>query len=103
MIRAKMTVLGRRYAAQHKEAVFETLKGFIGLGTSGPESSYEEAAKTLKVGLGTVKTLIHRLREQYLAVVREEIARTVSDPGEIEGEIRSLCEALVASEGRLDP
>jgi hypothetical protein len=69
-----MTVLGRRYAAQHKEAVFETLKGFVGLGTSGPESSYEEAAKTLKVGLGTVKTLIHRLREQYLAVVREEIA-----------------------------
>jgi RNA polymerase sigma factor (sigma-70 family) len=98
-----MTVLGRRYAVQHKEAVFQTLRKFIGLGTSGSETSYEEAAKTLEVGLGTVKTLIHRLREQYLAVVRDEIARTVSDPAEIESEIRSLCEALIASEGRLDP
>ena len=98
-----MKALGRRYAVQHKEAVFETLKRFVGVETSGPETSYEEAAKTLEVGLGTVKTLIHRLREQYLAVVRDEIARTVSDPSEIAGEIRSLCEALVASEGRLDP
>ncbi len=34
---------------------------------------------------------------------REEVARTVSDPAEIEAEIHSLCEALVASEGRLGP
>ena len=68
-----------------------------------PEDSYEKAAKELGVGVGTVKTLIHRLRKRYLAVVREEVARTVSNPAEIEDEIRALCDALIAAEGRLKP
>jgi transposase len=76
---------------------------FIGIGETRPEASYEKAAKTLGTGVGTVKTLIHRLRKQYFATVRQEVARTVSDPAEIEGEIRALCAALVAAEGRLQP
>jgi len=98
-----MTVLRLEYLAQGKESVFDTLKTFIGIGESRPQTSYEEAAKALDVGVGTVKTLIHRLRKQYLAVVREEVARTVSNPAEIEGEIRALCDALIAAEGRLVP
>jgi hypothetical protein len=42
-----LTVLGCQYAVRRKEAVFETLKGFVGIGASGPESSYEAAAKCL--------------------------------------------------------
>jgi DNA-directed RNA polymerase specialized sigma24 family protein len=97
-----LMVLGRQYAARRKEAVFETLKSFVGIGSSGPEASYEAAAQRLGVGVGTVKTLIHRLRKQYIAVVREEIGRTVSDPAEIEDELRALRDALTASEGRLE-
>jgi RNA polymerase sigma factor (sigma-70 family) len=97
-----LTVLGCQFAIRRKEAVFETLKGFVGIGTSGPEASYASAAQRLGVGVGTVKTLIRRLREQYMAVVREEVGRTVSDPTEIENELRALCDALVASEGHLD-
>jgi hypothetical protein len=55
------------------------------------------------MSVGTVKTLIHRLRKRYFAVVREEVACTVSDPAELEGEIRALCDALIAAEGRLRP
>jgi hypothetical protein len=51
--------------------------------------------------VGTVKTLIHRLRKQYMAIVREAVGRTVSDPAEIADELRALCDALIASEGRL--
>jgi len=98
-----LKVLSYQYAVRHKEAVFETLKGFVGIGATGPEASYEAAGQSLGMGVGTVKTLIHRLRKQYMAVVREEVARTVSDPTEIEAELRSLCNALIASEGRLDP
>ena len=94
-------VLGRQYAGRHKEAVFETLKSFIGIGAKAPDASYEAAGQTLGVGVGTVKTLIHRLRKQYMVVVREEIGRTVSEPAEIEDELRALCNALTASEGRL--
>ena len=98
-----MTVVRQEYVARGKESVFDILRAFVETMESSPEGSYEEAAKALGVGVGTVKTLIHRLRKRYLKVVREEVARTVSDPAEIEGEIRALCDALIAAEGRLKP
>ena len=48
-----------------------------------------------------LKMLIHRLRKRYTTLLRAEVARTVSDPGEIDEEINALCDALIASEGRL--
>jgi hypothetical protein len=60
-------------------------------------------ASRLKVSIGGVKTLIHRLRKRYTALLREEVGRTVSDLAEIDEEIHALCDALVASEGRLGP
>ena len=45
----------------------------------------------------------YRLRKRYTAPSREEVRRTVSDPAEIDEEIHALCEALIASEGRLGP
>lgn len=98
-----VVLLGRQYALRGKTTVFDGLKSFIGLGVSGPEVSYETAAQGLGVGVGTVKTLIKRLRKQYMALLREEVARTVSDPAEVEGELRALCDAIVAAEGRLEP
>ena len=38
-----------------------------------------------------------------IALLREEAGRMVSDPAEIDEEIHALCDALVASEGRLGP
>jgi RNA polymerase sigma-70 factor (ECF subfamily) len=94
-----MMVLREEYVGRGKELVFNTLKGYVEIGENTSEASYEEAAKALGIGVGTVKTFIHRLRNRYLAVVREEVARTVSDPAEIESEIRALCDALIAAEG----
>ena len=62
-----------------------------------------EGAARVHTSLGAAKSLIHRLRKRYSSILREEIARRVSDPAEIEDEIHALCEALVASEGRLAP
>jgi RNA polymerase sigma factor (sigma-70 family) len=103
LLEQAMAVLRQEYVTRGKESVFDNLKVFVGIVESRPDTSYEEAAKALGVGVGTVKTLIHRLRKQYLAAVREEVARTVSDPAEIEGEIRALCAALIAAEGRVRP
>jgi hypothetical protein len=63
--------------------------------------SYEQAASALQVSVGSVKTLIHRLRKQYASLLREEVARTVCEPREIDEEIHCLCEALISAEGRL--
>jgi hypothetical protein len=96
-----MTQLAGDYRSLGKETVFETLKEFVGIGETKP--SYDDAAKALNVGVGTVKTWIHRLRSRYIEIVREEVARTVSDPAEINSEIHALCDALVAAEGRIIP
>jgi hypothetical protein len=42
------------------------------------DSSMGGEADQFHTTCGTVKTLIRRLRKQYLAVVREEVSRTVS-------------------------
>jgi hypothetical protein len=94
-----MTVLREEYVGRGKQLVFNTLKGYVGIGENTSEASYEEAAKALGIGVGTVKTFIYRLRNRYLVVVREEVARTVSNPAEIESEMRALCDALIAAEG----
>jgi RNA polymerase sigma factor (sigma-70 family) len=95
-----MNRLREQYETQGKIAIFENLKAFLDPAKNCVPLSYEEAAKTLGVGLGTAKTLIHRLRKQYSALVREEIGRTVSDRREVDEEIHALCEALIAAEGR---
>jgi len=97
-----MTVLREEYTDQGKTSLFESLKVFLRIAGDG-SPSYEEVAKALGIGLGAVKTLIHRLRKRYSYLLREEIARTVSDPAEIDDEVHALCEALVASGGRLPP
>ena len=98
-----MALLRQEYVVRGKESLFDVLRRFVGIIETTPEGSYKDAAKALGVGVGTVKTFIQRLRKRYMMVVREEVARTVSDPAEVEGEIRALCDALVAAEGRLNP
>jgi RNA polymerase sigma factor (sigma-70 family) len=105
-----MTVLGealkqlrQEYATAGKTSTFEALKVFLDPNNSIAPPSYDEVANRLKVSTGGVKTLIHRLRKRYTALLREEVGRTVSNPAEIDEEIHALCDALVASEGRLGP
>jgi hypothetical protein len=98
-----MCRLNQEYAAQGKASMFETLKPFIDPINSKAALSYEQVANTLQVGLGSVKKFIYRLRKRYASVLREEVARTVSDPAELDQEIHALCEALIVAEGRLGP
>jgi hypothetical protein len=87
--------LREEYAAQGKTSTFEMLKPFADPINSKVALCNEQVSNALHVSVGSAKTLIHRLRE--------EVTRTVSDPGEVEEEIHSLCEALIAAEGQLGP
>ena len=98
-----MNRLRQEYATPKKAATLEVLKAFLDVENSKALPSYEEAAATLQVNVGAVKTLIHRLRKQYALLVREEVERTVSDPGDVDAEIHELCEALVVVEGWIVP
>jgi hypothetical protein len=93
--------LRQEYATEGKTSTFEALKVFLDPINSIAPPSYKEVANRLQISTGAVKTLIHRLRKRYTALLREEVGRTVSDPAEIDEEIHALCEALIAAEGRL--
>jgi hypothetical protein len=96
-----MIRLREEYAARGRKCTFETLKPFLDPINSDAALSCDQVANELQAGVGSVKTLIHRLRKRYAFLLREEVARTLCDPGEIDEEIHSLCEALIAAEGQL--
>lgn len=96
-----MRLLSVEYAEEGKMATLETLKPFLNPIDSEAPPQYERVADQLQISVGAVRTLVHRLRKRYTALLREQVARTVSDASEIDEEIHSLCDALIASEGRL--
>jgi RNA polymerase sigma factor (sigma-70 family) len=87
--------------ARGEASRFEALRPFVGVDGSNVLPSYEEVAESLGVSVGAAKTMIHRFRKHYSAILRQEIGRTVTNPADIEDEIHALCEALVAAEGRV--
>jgi RNA polymerase sigma factor (sigma-70 family) len=95
--------LSQEYAGRGKSIHIRSAQSFLDTNNSRNLPSYDEVANRIQVTTGAVKTLIHRLRKRYTALLREAVGRTVSDPSEIDEEIHALCDALVASEGRLGP
>ena len=93
--------LEQEQAAAGKAEDFRILKSFLGGEVGiGSKLSYEEAAKALGWSVSAVTSRIHQLRRRHAKLVREEVARTVLDPAQIETELHELCEALVQAEGR---
>lgn len=84
----------REEAAAHgKASLFDELKTFL----IGDAASYETVAQRLNIPLAALKTAVHRLRANFRAIVRREVARTVSSPSEIEDELRYLSSMLASA------
>jgi RNA polymerase sigma-70 factor (ECF subfamily) len=81
-------VLREEYRTAGNSAVFEQLKFY--LTAEKADTSYAEVAARLDLSESAVKSAIYRLRQRYYARVREEVAQTVSDSEELEGELRHL-------------
>ncbi len=71
---------------------FERLKPF--LTGEGSDADYATLARQFGLGDSTIRVAVHRLRKRFCAVLREEVGETVSDPAEVNGEIRWLLEAV---------
>jgi RNA polymerase sigma factor (sigma-70 family) len=94
--------LEQEQAAAGKAEIFRNLKGFLGSECSGHgQIAYKEAASALGISEAKVTTLIHRLRQRHMQLMREEVEYTVSDPKDVNEELHGLCEALVQAEGRI--
>jgi len=62
-------------------------------GSAEPEP-YEVIGGRLGMTEGAVKLAAFRLRQRYREIIREEVAHTVADPGEVDDEIRHLLRVL---------
>ena len=80
--------------SQGRLRAFETLRSC--LAAEREDISYSALASTLGVPETTVKRLVHRLRQRYRSLLRDEVAETVADPAEVDDEIRHLCGVLAA-------
>jgi RNA polymerase sigma-70 factor (ECF subfamily) len=79
-------------SASGGRARFERLKGF--LTGEGAPGDYATLAPELGLSESTVRVAVHRLRRRFAEVLREEVAGTLTDPAEVEAEIRWMAETL---------
>lgn len=92
LLEQAMSRLRDESVARQKGELFGQLESLLS-GEKG-EASYAAIAAALEMSEGAVKVAVHRLRQRYGELVREEIARTVATPEEVEDELRYLFAVL---------
>jgi DNA-directed RNA polymerase specialized sigma24 family protein len=84
--------LRKEFTDKGKEAQFDHMRVYLVGERGGP--SHGKAAEELGLTAGAVKVAVHRMRQRYRELLREEIAHTVEGPEQIDEEIRQLFAAL---------
>jgi RNA polymerase sigma-70 factor (ECF subfamily) len=87
LLEQALTRLRDENVAAGKTELFERLRDFV---AGESDVSCGEAAAQLALTESAVKSALHRLRQRYRELVREEVAHTVADPAEIDTELRYL-------------
>ena len=84
--------LARECADAGRSAFFEQVKPWL----VGDASHGDQAAMAVACGMNAnaFKVAVHRLRQRYRALIREEVAGTLEDPGLIDSEMHALFAAL---------
>jgi RNA polymerase sigma-70 factor (ECF subfamily) len=80
------------YARRGKAEVFDRLRVCL-LGENDVIST-RALAQTTAMSEGAVRVAVHRLRQQFRQLLRDEIAKTVENADDVEDEIRDLFAAL---------
>lgn len=86
-----MTRLREEFTESGKADRFELFSTFLLDDNSGSQA---EMASQLGITVSAVKSGIHRLRQRYGELLREEVGNTVSRPEDVEREIGELFESL---------
>ncbi len=59
-----------------------------------PHPTYAQVATELGSSESAVKSAVHRMRRRFGKLLRDEVARTVGDPKEVDEELRHLFAVL---------
>ena len=81
-----------QYTQDGKADLFVVLRPC--LGGKREAQPYADLAARLGMTEGAVRVAVHRLRQRYREVLRDQIAQTVCSPEEIEPEIQHLMRVL---------
>jgi RNA polymerase sigma-70 factor (ECF subfamily) len=92
LIEEALQRLRAEFEAVKKVALFDALQPF--LSGSQPDLTYASVGLKLDMTEGAVKVAVHRLRARYGELLRDEIAKTVSRPDEVDEELRYLIEVI---------
>lgn len=84
--------LAAEYGAKNKKETFDDLRDFLPGGQSGV--SRAELAARRGISVGAVDVAVHRLRQRFGALLREQVARTVSSEAEVDEELHYLMSVL---------
>lgn len=84
--------LESEYCETGRETTFRILKDY--LTGDERESTYAELGVRLELSENAVKQAVHRLRRRYRQLFREEVARTVAEPGDVEDEMQQILAVL---------
>jgi RNA polymerase sigma-70 factor (ECF subfamily) len=77
---------------QGKSQLFEQTRNL--LSGDAQEEGYRELAARLATSEGALRVAVHRLRQRFGVLLREEIAHTVTSPEDVDEEVRSLFAAF---------
>ncbi len=91
-LRQALERMSAESAGGESERRFELLKGYL-TGDS-QDVRYKDVADELDMSEGAVKVAVHRLRQRFGDVLRDEVARTLNDPADVDDEIRHLFAAF---------
>ncbi len=86
--------LRAEFAQAGKAREFVDLKPFLTVARA--EICNAQAAAAAGLSEGAARVAVHRLRRRYRELFREEIARTVADPADVDAELRHLIAVLAA-------
>lgn len=84
--------LEAEYRTAGSSNLFEELKQLLSDEPDRP--SQAQIARQLSMTENAVKQALHRLRQRYRLLLREEIAQTVAAPGDVEDELRYFISVL---------
>jgi RNA polymerase sigma-70 factor (ECF subfamily) len=94
VVERTMKDLRCEYSSSEKRELFDDLEGFLP-GGQGNASRAELASKR-GVSVGAIDVAIHRLRQRFGGLLREQVVKTVSSDAEVEEEIRYLISVIGA-------
>jgi DNA-directed RNA polymerase specialized sigma24 family protein len=95
LVRQALGRLAQESALAGKAELFGCLMPRLAV-TEESAVPYEEMARRSRLTVSTLRHELARLRARYRAILREEVRGTVTEAGDVDEELRYLCQALTA-------